>query len=68
MPVEIILHVCFVVMGFELGTSCFTRLYHTIRLEREGSMEGGLFDSLSGILVLVFVGIILFRILTGKGG
>ena len=31
-------------------------------------MEGGLFDSLSGILVLVFVGIILFRILTGKGG
>ena len=55
-------------MGFELGTSCFTRLYHTIRLEREGSMEGGLFDSLSGILVLVFVGIILFRILTGKGG
>jgi hypothetical protein len=32
------------------------------------AMEGGLFDSLSGILVLVFVVFILFRILTGKGG
>lgn len=31
-------------------------------------MESGFVDSLSWILVLVFVGIILFRIVTGKGG
>jgi|GEM_PF-2522494 hypothetical protein len=31
-------------------------------------MEGDFWGSLSWILLLVFAGIILFRILTGKGG
>jgi hypothetical protein len=31
-------------------------------------MEGGLLDSLAGVLVLVFAVIIVLRILTGKGG